>query len=81
MIRITLIYRRSKVAYFDFDYYVNHHVEMSRRLLADCGLSSIEVQKCDRMLDGAESDVICISPWISRVRTVSQRLWKFMEPN
>ena len=61
MIRITLIYRRSKVAYFDFDYYVNHHVEMSRRLLADCGLSSIEVQKCDRMLDGAESDVICIS--------------------
>jgi len=34
---------------------------MSRRLLSDCGLSSIEVAKCVRTLDGRESDIICIS--------------------
>jgi uncharacterized protein (TIGR02118 family) len=61
MIRITLIYRGSEDAHFDFDYYVNHHVKMSRRLLSDCGLLSIEVQKSERTLDGEEPDVICIS--------------------
>ena len=61
MIRITLIYKNSKDAHFDFDYYVDHHVEMSRRLLSDCGLISIEVQKCVRRLDGEEPDVVCIS--------------------
>ena len=61
MIRITLIYRDSENSHFDFQYYVNHHVEMSRRLLADCGLVSIEVQKCVRTLDGGEPDVVCIS--------------------
>ena len=61
MIRITLVYKHSEDAHFDFDYYVNHHVEMSRRLLSDCGLSSIEVQTCTRTLDGGKPNVVCIS--------------------
>jgi uncharacterized protein (TIGR02118 family) len=61
MIRVTLIYRASTDGYFDFDYYLNHHVEWSRRLLSDCKLSSIEVEKCVRTLDGGKSDLICIT--------------------
>lgn len=61
MIRVTLIYRASAGTHFDFDYYLGHHVEWSRRLLSDCGLSSIEVEKCVRILDGGKSDVVCIS--------------------
>jgi len=61
MIRITLVYKHSEDAHFDFDYYVNHHVEMSRRLLSDCGLSSIEVEKCTRTLDGGKPNVVCIA--------------------
>ena len=61
MIRITLIYRDSEGAHFDLDYYVNQHVEMSKRLLSDCGLFSIEVQRRVRTLDGGELDVLCIS--------------------
>ncbi len=61
MIRITLIYRGSENTHFDFDYYVNHHVGWSRRLLSDYGLSSIEVQKCLRTLDGGKPEVVCIT--------------------
>jgi uncharacterized protein (TIGR02118 family) len=61
MIRVTLIYRVSADTHFDFDYYVNHHVEWSRRLLSDCGLLSIEVQKCLRTLDGGKPDLVCIT--------------------
>jgi len=61
MIRLSLVYRDSENAHFDFDYYVNRHVEMSRRVLADCGLKSIEVQQCLRTPDGAKPGVICIS--------------------
>jgi len=61
MIRITLIYRESENAHFDFDYYVDHHVAMSRQLMSDCGLISIEVQKVLRALAGGPSDVICIT--------------------
>ena len=61
MIRITLVYRRKEGGRFDFDYFVNHHVEMSRRILSDCGLLSIEVEKCIKTLDGKDPDFICIS--------------------
>jgi uncharacterized protein (TIGR02118 family) len=61
VVRITLIYRDPENAHFDFDYYVNHHVEWSRRLLSDCGLLSIEVEKCVHTLDGGKSDVVCIT--------------------
>jgi uncharacterized protein (TIGR02118 family) len=61
MIRITLLYRHSEGAHFDFDYYVNNHVPMSRRLLSDCELSSIEVEKCLRTLDGGPPKVVCIA--------------------
>lgn len=61
MIRITLIYRDSEGAFFDFDYYVNNHVPMSRSLLAESGLISIEVEQCLRTLDGDQPDVLCVS--------------------
>jgi uncharacterized protein (TIGR02118 family) len=61
MIRITLLYRDSEGAHFDFDYYVNNHVPMSRRLLSDCEVSSIEVQKCLRTLDSGKPKVVCIA--------------------
>ncbi|MEM7173016.1 MAG: EthD family reductase [Pseudomonadota bacterium] len=61
MIRVTLLYQKSKGTRFDFDYYVNHHVTMSRRLLADCGLRSIEVEKVASLMDGSPSDLHCIT--------------------
>ena len=61
MIRITLIYRKSAQTHFDFDHYVNHHVPMSRGLMADCGLISIEVEKVLRALDGSPSDIVCVT--------------------
>ena len=62
MIRVQrLIYRMSETSHFDFDYYVDHHVALSRRLLADCGLLSIEVEKVLRRLDGEPSDIVCIT--------------------
>ena len=61
MIRITLIYRKSENAHFDFDYYVNRHVPMSRQLMSDCGLVSIEVEKVLRALDGGPSNAICVT--------------------
>lgn len=61
MTRVTLLYRYSEGAHFDFDYYIQHHVTMSRRLLAHCGLLSIEVEKCIRTLSGEKPDVVCIT--------------------
>ncbi|MGI9400946.1 MAG: EthD family reductase [Rhizobiaceae bacterium] len=61
MTRVTLIYRKMDGAHFDFDYYVNHHVVMSRKLLADCDLISIEVEKILHDLEGNPSDIICIT--------------------
>ena len=61
MIRITLVYRNSEGAHFDFEYYTQHHVVMSRSLLSDCGLLSIEVERCTRTLDGEKPDVVCIT--------------------
>ena len=61
MIRITLVYKREDGGHFDFDYYVNNHVEMSRRIMSDCGLLSIEVEKCIKTIDGKDPDFICIS--------------------
>jgi len=61
MIRVTLIYRQSEGTHFDFDYYVNHHVAMSRNLLADCDLRSIEVEKVLRAVDGSPSNVVCVA--------------------
>jgi uncharacterized protein (TIGR02118 family) len=61
MIRITLLYRYSEGAHLDFDYYVNRHVAMTRRLLSDCGLLSIEVERCTRTLEGGQPDVACVT--------------------
>jgi len=61
MIRVTLIYRHAEGARFDFDYYVNRHVAMSRKLLADCGLLSIEVEKVLRAVDGGPSNAVCVA--------------------
>lgn len=61
MIRITLLYRDSHGARFDFDYYLNHHVVMTKRLLADYGLIAIAVQKCLHTLDGGKSALVCIT--------------------
>jgi uncharacterized protein (TIGR02118 family) len=61
MIRITLLYRRTPDSHFDFEYYIDSHISLSKRLLADCGLLSIEVEKCNRNMDGNESDLFCMS--------------------
>ena len=52
MIRIALVYKYSEGSRFDLDYYVKHHIAMSRRLLSACGLLSIEVEKRTRALAG-----------------------------
>jgi uncharacterized protein (TIGR02118 family) len=61
MTRVTLVYRNFEGAHFDFEYYTQHHAVMSRRLLSDCGLLSIEVEKCIRTLSGEKPDVVCIT--------------------
>jgi|GEM_PF-1563478 len=61
MIRMTVLYRRTDGSHFDFGYYVEHHISLAKRLLSDCGLCSIEVQKCVRTLAGNEPDLLCIT--------------------
>lgn len=61
MIRVTLVYRYSEGAHFDFEYCTQRHVVMSRSLLSDCGLLSIEVERCTRTLDGEKPNVACIT--------------------
>lgn len=61
MIRMTVVYRASDNAHFDFDYYLNTHIAMSRPLLAEFGLIAIETQRFEQRLDGSPADVVCMT--------------------
>ena len=43
MIRITMLYPAERDARFDFDYYINQHLPLSKELLANYGFLGYEV--------------------------------------
>ncbi len=61
MIRVTALYRNFEDARFDFEYYLNPHMNLTMRLLTPFGLLSYEVHKCTRTLDGLNPEFICIT--------------------
>jgi len=61
VIRITTLYPRTPDARFDFDYYLNGHMELSKKLLTDFGMTAFEVERCVQNLAGEEPDYICIT--------------------
>ena len=61
MIRLTALYPNTDGAHFDFEYYINTHLAMARRLLADYGMRGFQVLRCTRKLDGSDADYLCIS--------------------
>ena len=61
MVRLIIIYRAGEGAHFDFGYYLDTHLPMSRPLLAEFGLLDIQTQRFDTRLDGSESDIVCMT--------------------
>ena len=61
MVRVTLMYKNMENANFDFDYYINQHLPLARKLLKNSGLIGIEVEKGLKMLNEEKVDCICIS--------------------
>ena len=61
MIRLTALYRNAPGAHFDFDYYINTHLALARRLLGEHGMLGYQVLRCAEKLDGSEPDYLCIS--------------------
>ena len=61
MIRLTALYRNDPGAHFDFDYYVNNHLTLARRLLEEHGMQGYEVLRCTQKMDGSKPDYLCVS--------------------
>ena len=61
MIRLTTVYRNAPGAHFDFDYYINNHLVMAKRLLTRYGMRSFQVLRCTEKLDGSEPEFLCVS--------------------
>ncbi len=60
MIRLTALYRNTVGSTFDFDYYVNTHLQLSKQRLTDFGMGRIEVEKGIEAMDGEAVPYICI---------------------
>ena len=61
MIRVTALYRNSEGSRFDFDYYLNTHMQLARERLADFGMGRLEVEKGVEAMDGERPAYICIA--------------------
>ncbi len=61
MIRITALYRNTADSRFDFDYYVNTHMPLAQKRLADFGMGRFEVEKGLEAVDGEAAPYVCVS--------------------
>ena len=60
MIRVTVLYKNTPDSEFDFDYYVNIHMPLSKKRLADFGMGDFEVERGIEAADGEAAPYICI---------------------
>ena len=63
MIRVTGLYRDMSDSEFDFDYYVNTHMPLVKRRLADFGMGEFEVERGSKPRMGKQphTSVLCTS--------------------
>ena len=60
MIRVTVLYKNMPDSEFDFDYYVNTHMPLSKKRLADFGMGDFEVERGIEAADGEAAPYICV---------------------
>jgi len=60
MIRVTVLYKNMPDSEFDFDYYVNIHMPLSKKRLADFGMGDFEVERGIEAADGGAAPYICV---------------------
>lgn len=58
MIRVTGLYRDKLDSEFDFDYYVNTHMPLVKKRLADFGMGDFEVERGIEAADGEAAAII-----------------------
>ncbi len=61
MIRVTGLYRDMPNSKFDFNYFVNTHMPLARKRLADFGVGEFAVERGVEAADGKEAPYICIT--------------------
>ena len=61
MIRVTMLYPASNDSRFDFDYYLDTHLPLSERLLADYGFTGYTIQRCVSDARGNPPAYLCIT--------------------
>lgn len=60
MIRVTGLYKDVSNSRFDFDYYLNTHMPLVKKRLADFGMGDFEVERGVEAADGKAAPYICI---------------------
>ena len=60
MIRLTGFYKNASNSEFDFDYYLNTHMPLVKKRLADFGMGEFEVERGIEAADGEAAPYICI---------------------
>ncbi len=60
MIRVTGLYRNMSDSEFDFDYYMNTHMPLVKKRLADFGMGESEVERGIEAAEGKAAPYICI---------------------
>ena len=60
MIRLTGLYKNMSDSEFDFDYYMNRHLPLVKKRLADFGMGEFEVERGIETPNGEAALYICI---------------------
>lgn len=61
MIRVTGLYRNIAGSKFDFSYYLNTHMPLVKKRMADFGMGDFEIERGVEAADGKEAPFICIT--------------------
>jgi len=61
MIRITTTYKNGSDAQFNFEYYLESHMRLSKELLGEFGMLSFEIERCLQTMTGDVPDYVCIT--------------------
>jgi uncharacterized protein (TIGR02118 family) len=61
MIHVTGLYRDMPDSKFDFNYFVNTHMPLAKKLLSDFGMGKFEVERGIEAADGEAAPFICIT--------------------